>query len=190
LPPRKIKDPNATKPEDWDDREYIPDPESKKPEGYDSILKEIPDPNAEKPEDWDEEDGEWSAPTIPNPDYKGPWKQKKLKNPNFKGKWKAPLIDNPDFEDDPDIYVFAPLKYFGIELWQVKAGSIFDNILITDDPNYAKTFAEQTWGKFKEAEKLMFENENRKQEKQDLADDVEDDNNLGDDEDNPHHDEL
>ena len=30
-----------------------------------------------QPEDWDdEEDGEWTAPTIPNPEYKGPWKQK------------------------------------------------------------------------------------------------------------------
>jgi hypothetical protein len=33
---------------------------------------------------------------------------------------------------------------------QVKAGSIFDNILITDDPDYAKSFAEETWGKNKE----------------------------------------
>jgi hypothetical protein len=33
---------------------------------------------------------------------------------------------------------------------QVKAGSIFDNILITDDPDYAKSFAEETWGKKKE----------------------------------------
>lgn len=30
-----------------------------------------------QPEDWDEEeDGEWTVPTIPNPEYKGPWKQK------------------------------------------------------------------------------------------------------------------
>lgn len=30
-----------------------------------------------QPEDWDdEEDGEWTVPTIPNPDYKGPWKAK------------------------------------------------------------------------------------------------------------------
>lgn len=30
-----------------------------------------------QPEDWDEEeDGEWTAPTIPNPEYKGPWKAK------------------------------------------------------------------------------------------------------------------
>jgi calreticulin len=185
LPPREIKDPNAAKPEDWDDQEYIPDPESKKPEGHDLIPKEIPDPNAEKPEDWDEEeDGEWSAPTIPNPDYKGPWKQKKIKNPNFKGKWTAPLIDNPEFQDDPDIYVFGPLKYFGIELWQVKAGSIFDNILITDDPDYAKSFAEETWGKNKEAEKEMFEKEDQKTAEQpDIDNDLEDDEDEGGDDD-------
>ena len=28
-------------------------------------------------EDWDDEDdGEWEAPTIPNPEYKGEWKPK------------------------------------------------------------------------------------------------------------------
>ncbi|KAK7244778.1 hypothetical protein RIF29_39608 [Crotalaria pallida] len=31
LPPKKIKGPEAKKPEDWDDNEYIPDPEDKKP---------------------------------------------------------------------------------------------------------------------------------------------------------------
>lgn len=30
LPPKKIKDPDAKKPEDWDEREYIDDPEDKK----------------------------------------------------------------------------------------------------------------------------------------------------------------
>lgn len=32
LPPKRIKDPEAKKPEDWDDREKIPDPEDKKSE--------------------------------------------------------------------------------------------------------------------------------------------------------------
>lgn len=32
LPPKKIKDPEAKKPEDWDDREKIPDPDDKKAE--------------------------------------------------------------------------------------------------------------------------------------------------------------
>jgi hypothetical protein len=28
-------------------------------------------------EDWDDEDdGEWEAPTVPNPEYKGEWKPK------------------------------------------------------------------------------------------------------------------
>ncbi|KAG0569541.1 hypothetical protein KC19_6G098300 [Ceratodon purpureus] len=166
LPPKKIKDPSAKKPEDWEDKEFIPDPEDKKPEGYDLILKEIPDPDAKKPEDWDEEaDGEWEAPLIPNPEYDGPWKQKEIKNPHYKGKWKAPLIDNPEFEEDPDMYVLPPLNYIGMELWQVKAGSVFDNFLLTDDPEYAKQFAEDTWGKIKEGEKEMFEEiDNKKRE--------------------------
>ena len=30
-----------------------------------------------QPEDWDEEeDGEWTPPTMANPEYKGPWKAK------------------------------------------------------------------------------------------------------------------
>jgi len=29
---------------------------------------------------------------------------------------------------------------------QVKAGSVFDNILICDDPEYARNVVEETWG--------------------------------------------
>ncbi|MQM13058.1 hypothetical protein Taro_045980 [Colocasia esculenta] len=170
-------------PEDWDDKEFIPDPEDVKPEGYDDIPKEITDPDAKKPEDWDdEEDGEWAAPTIPNPEYKGPWTQKKIKNPNYKGKWRAPMIDNPDFKDDPEIYVFPDLKYVGIELWQVKSGSIFDNILVTDDPEYAVKLAEETWGKHKDAEKAAFDEAEKKKEEEEAAksDDEESDDEKDD----------
>ncbi|XP_021828737.1 calreticulin-3 [Prunus avium] len=157
LPPRKIKDVNAKKPADWDDREFIIDPNDVKPEGYDSIPSQIPDPKAKEPEDWDdEENGIWRRPKIPNPAYKGPWKPKKIKNPNYKGKWKTPWIDNPEFEDDPDLYVLKPIKYVGIEVWQVKAGSVFDNILICDDPQYAKEVVEGIFSN-REAEKEAFE---------------------------------
>ncbi|KAG2534067.1 hypothetical protein PVAP13_9NG774173 [Panicum virgatum] len=165
LPPKKIKDPEAKKPEDWDDKEYIPDPEDKKPEDWD-----------------DEEDGEWTAPTIPNPEYKGPWKQKKIKNPNYKGKWKAPLIDNPDYKDDPYIYAFDSLKHIGIELWQVKSGTLFDNILITDDPEYAKKFAEETWAKQKDAEKAAFDEAEKKRLEEESAS-TNDENDADEDED-------
>ncbi|AQK87085.1 Calreticulin-3-like precursor [Zea mays] len=163
LPPRKIKDVNAKKPKDWDDREYIEDPDQVKPEGYDSIPKEIPDPKDKKPESWDDDDdGTWKPRMIPNPEYKGPWKRKKIKNPNYKGKWKTPWIVNPEFEDDPDLYVLKPLQYVGIEVWQVKAGSVFDNILICDDPDYARHVVDETFAANKEAEKEAFEGAERK----------------------------
>ncbi|EMS59406.1 Calreticulin [Triticum urartu] len=184
LPAKKKRDPNAKKPEDWEDEEFLPDPEDKKPEGYDDIPKEITEPDATKPEDWDdEEDGEWTAPTIPNPEYKGPWIQKKIKNPNFKGKWKAPLIDNPEFKDDPYIYAFDSLKHIGIELWQVKSGTLFDNILITDDPEYAKKFAEETWGKHKDAEKAAFDEAEKKRLEEESANAKTKDNDDAADED-------
>lgn len=46
---------------------------------------------------------------------------------------------------------------FVAKLWQescficqVKSGTLFDNVLITDDPEYAKQLAEETWGKQKD----------------------------------------
>ncbi|CAH2038572.1 unnamed protein product [Thlaspi arvense] len=142
LPPRKIKVKNAKKPVDWDDREYIDDPNDVKPEGFDSIPREIPDPKAKEPEDWDEEEnGLWEPPKIPNPAYKGPWKAK---------------IIQAKFEDDPDLYVLKPIKYAGIEVWQVKAGSIFDNILISDDPQYARSIVDDYFAQHRESEKELF----------------------------------
>lgn len=82
---------------------------------------------------------------ISHPRYISYCKQK-IKNPNYKGKWKTPWIDNPgmemickinlgsssgnglllidffsspEFVDDPDLYVLKPIKYVGIEVWQV-----------------------------------------------------------------------
>ena len=47
LPPKQIKDPEAKKPEDWDDREKIDDPEDSKPEDWDK-PEHIADPDATK----------------------------------------------------------------------------------------------------------------------------------------------
>lgn len=38
---------------------------------------------------------------------------------------------------------------------QVKSGTIFDNILITDDPDFAKEFGESTWGKTKVLKNIL-----------------------------------
>jgi calreticulin len=157
LPPKKIKDPAAKKPEDWDDKEYIDDPEDKKPEDWEQ-PEHIPDPDAKKPEDWDDEmDGEWEPPQIDNPNYKGEWKPKQIKNPNYKGVWVHPEIDNPEYTEDKNLYVYDSIGGVGFDLWQVKAGTIFDNIFVGDDPEEAKKFAEDTWGKNKDGEKKMKE---------------------------------
>lgn len=39
---------------------------------------------------------------------------------------------------------------------QVKSGTIFDNVLVTDDAHYAEAFANATWGVTKEKEIEMF----------------------------------
>jgi len=141
LAPRRIPDPAVSKPADWVNEARIADPDAKKPEGYDSIPKEISDPEAKQPEDWDDElDGEWEAPQIPNPEYKGEWSAPQIDNPAYKGEWVHPEIDNPDFVDDANIYAFEH-QFIGIEIWQVKAGSIFDHILVTDSVSEAQAFA-------------------------------------------------
>ena len=145
LPAREIKDPSQSKPADWVDEKEIADPEAKKPEGWDEIPAQITDPDAQKPDDWDDElDGEWEAPLIDNPEYKGEWKAPKIPNPAYKGEWVHPLIPNPDFYEDNSIYAYPSFKYIGIEIWQVKSGTIFDNFLITDDVEVAKEWAEKT----------------------------------------------
>lgn len=142
LPPRKIKDPNAKKPEDWEDNPTIDDPDDSKPEDWDKPAT-IPDPEAQKPADWDTEmDGEWEPPLIDNPEYKGEWKPKQIDNPNYKGPWIHPEIDNPDYTPDSELYVRKELCAIGFDLWQVKSGTIFSNVLITDSLAEAKAAAE------------------------------------------------
>ena len=141
LEPKEIKDPEQSKPSDWVDNAMMDDPEDTKPEGYDDIPETIPEEGAEQPEDWDvEEDGEWEPPMVPNPEYKGPWKPRQIENPDYKGPWEHPLIPNPDFVDDKNVYDVCAngCGFVGFELWQVEAGTIFDNILVTDSVEEAE----------------------------------------------------
>jgi len=176
--PKKIKDPELSKPDDWVDERMIDDPEDTKPEDWDQ-PETIVDPDAEMPEDWDEEDdGEWEAPTIPNPEYKGTWRPKKIDNPEYKGEWEHPEIDNPDWVAVPDVYKRGDLEYVAMEIWQVKAGTIFDNILVTDDEAVAKekrdAILEAVKGE-KEAKEAFDEASKPKEAEEDDEDDEEED---------------
>jgi len=70
------------------------------------------------------------APKTPNPAYKGPWVH--------------PHISNPAYKLDSEIYAYESNKYVGIEIWQVQAGSIFDNFLVTDSEETASEWAKKS----------------------------------------------
>merc|ERR1711966_348557 len=157
LKEKEVDDPEDKKPEDWVDEAEMDDPEDKKPEGHDDIPAKLADPKATKPDDWDDEsDGEWEAPQIDNPDFKGAWSAKRISNPAYKGVWAPKKIANPKYVDDNTIGQYASFGWVGIDVWQVKSGSIFDNMLITDDVDTAKAAADKIKVSM-EAEKKMKE---------------------------------
>jgi calreticulin len=190
LPPKEIKDPEQSKPADWVDAAKIDDPEDVKPEDWEK-PEHIADPDATKPEDWDDEmDGEWEPPMIDNPEYKGEWKPRQIDNPDYKGAWEHPVIANPEYnaDDAKDIGKFDENCKLGFDLWQVKSGTIFDNILITDDVEHAKKVGEELWAVTKEAEKKMKDEQDEEEKKKaeedakSSVDEEEDDEDLDDEE--------
>merc|ERR1712151_984347 len=151
LKPKEISDPDDKKPDDWVDSSMMDDPEDKKPEDW-VEEKRIVDDEAKKPDDWDdEEDGEWEAPMKDNPAYKGDWSVKRITNPAYKGFWEAKKIANPEYVDDDKVYSYADFGFLGFDLWQVKGGTIFDNIIITDDKAEADKLA-KAWKELSEVE--------------------------------------
>jgi len=186
LAPKEIPDPEASKPEDWVDSEMMDDPEDKKPEDWEK-PQYINDPDAEMPDDWDEEtDGEWEPSQIDNPEYKGEWKPKQIKNPAYKGPWIHPQIANPEYEADDQLYKYSDFGSIGFDLWQVKSGTVFDNVLITDDVAAAEN-AYNAIEKLAAVEKKMkdeFDDAERKKEEEEAAKnaDKDEDEDLGDDE--------
>ena len=82
-----------------------------------------------------------------------------MANPDYKGQWEHPTIPVPDYDSSArrSLCTNLPKGHVGFELWQVKSGTIFDNVLVTDDPAYAEKFANETWGAMKDAERKMFD---------------------------------
>lgn len=63
------------------------------------------------------------------------------------------------------VVFFLAFSYYVVKIWiintdrmmlkfvfvlQVKSGTLFDNVLICDDPEYAKQLVEETWAKQKD----------------------------------------
>merc|ERR1712113_1310293 len=181
LKPKEIADPDDKKPDDWVDDSMMDDPDDKKPADW-VEEKRIVDSEAKKPDDWDdEEDGEWEPPMKDNPDYKGDWYVKRISNPAYKGIWEARKITNPEFEDDDMLYKYDDFGFIGFDLWQVKGGTIFDNVIITDDVKEADAFV-QKWKAASEVEKAKKKEEDDKKAAETKKEDDDDDDDDEDDE--------
>jgi len=57
---------------------------------------------------------------------------KKIPNPKYKGEWVRPEIQNPKYKVHEDLHSQEKLKFVGVDIWQVKSGTIFSHILISD----------------------------------------------------------
>merc|ERR1712146_165552 len=117
----------------------------------------------------------------------GEWKPKMIDNPAYKGEWVHPEIDNPDFKDDAEMYkVCDPCDMVGFELWQVKAGSIFDDIIVTDSVDEAKAAGDKTMEKIEKEiheaeEKKKREEEDKKREEREAKKKEEDEKKAEED---------
>jgi calreticulin len=117
---------------------------------------------------------------IPNPAYKGEQDSLLSHTRTFRasrgspvyrpctGEWVHPQIDNPAYEANPNLYSYDSFGAIGFDLWQVKSGTIFDNVLITDDIAVAESavtdFKERVKG-----EKAMKEAEDKKKKEEEEA---------------------
>merc|ERR1712242_509697 len=112
---------------------------------------------------------------------------KRISNPAYKGVWEAKKIANPEYEDDNMVYKFDDFGFIGFDLWQVKGGTIFDNVIVTDDKAEADSFAKK-WKDLSEVEKAKKkeEDDSKKAEedakKPDEKDSKEEDDDDDDDE--------
>merc|ERR1712238_32012 len=84
-------------------------------------------------------------------------------------------IANPEYEDDDKVYKYDSFGFIGFDLWQGKGGTIFDNVIITDDASEADAFAKK-WKALSEVEKAKKkEEDDAKAPEAKSGDDKEDD---------------
>merc|ERR1711948_614 len=85
-------------------------------------------------------------------------------------------IANPEYVDDDKVYSYADFGFLGFDLWQVKGGTIFDNIIMCDDVAEADAFAKK-WKALNEVETAKKEDDAKKasEAKADAEDDDDDD---------------
>merc|ERR1711948_50989 len=99
--------------------------------------------------------------------------------------WEAKKIANPEFVDDDKLYKYDDFGFIGFDLWQGKGGTIFDNIIITDDVAEADAFVKK-WKDLSEVEKEEKKKEDEAKKAEDAKKEeaeAEDDDDSEEDED-------
>lgn len=177
IEPKRIPDPDDEMPLDWHVEPMIDDATDKKPASW-TDAQRIPDMDAKPPADWDEDvDGKWLRPQKDNPEWRGPWHVRRIHNPEYKGFWEPRLMPNPEYVPNDKVYLWENFGYVGFDLWQVFAGTMFDNIIITSNRTAADEWAEK-WRKNKEAEQKAMDDE--KLRAKELAEHGDDDDTYDD----------
>merc|ERR1712072_997632 len=88
-------------------------------------------------------------------------------------------LPNPEFREDDNLYRYADFGFIGFDLWQGKGGTIFDNVIITDDVAEADVFTKK-WKELSEVEKAKKKEEDDKKEEDSKAAEAEDDDDADD----------
>jgi calnexin len=128
--PMNVPDPEAEKPEDWDDEE-----------DGDWVPPSIPNAKCGEISGC----GPWTKPMIKNPDFKGKWTPELIDNPAYKGPWAPRKIKNPNYFEDKTPANLEPMGAIGFEIWTMQSDIMFDNIYIGNSVADAEKFAEETW---------------------------------------------
>merc|ERR1711971_1030076 len=102
-------------------------------------------------------------------EYKGEWKAPQIDNPEYQGKWVHPMIPNPEYEADDELCAYEDFGLMGLDLWQGKSGTIFDNFLITDSVELASEEAQAILDSTCAGEKKMREDSEKKEAEEEAA---------------------
>eukprot|EP00069_Balaena_mysticetus_P006257 bmy_18571T0 len=114
--------------------------------------KHFLDASASTPSDWNSElDGDRQAPMLQKPPHQDGLKPEGID----RDVWLHQKMKNTNYLTEYDLSEFENIGAIGLELWQVRSGTIFDNFLITDDEEYAENFGKATWGETKGPEREM-----------------------------------
>jgi len=86
------------------------------------------------------------------------------------------------------VYKYDDFGFIGFDLWQVKGGTIFDNVIVTDDKAEADSFAKK-WKELSEVEKSKKKEEDDAKKTDDKKEEDKDDDKDDDDDDDDDDDE-